>query len=664
MAALCPITSQIEPQNQSANLHFLPACGDPNHPTLNFLAPLAAPRVAMGTKPQPLNVRSNCVKVPFRRMACTVKMSRGSAVREFSVRGNTRQADDDWRCRLKRMKFATCVVVLIGVGGVSAAAFWPPSQSFEPSPAEKRAADAIGAEALRSHTRFLADDLLEGRGPGTRGDRLAQAYIAAQFESLGLKPAAPGGGWFQSVPLLGVTTHVPPTIAFRKGEQSLELKYRDDFIGNTGVPEAKVSVRDAEVVFVGYGIVAPEFQWDDYKGADLKGKILLMMNNDPADDPEMFAGTTRLYYGRWDYKYEIAAKQGAVGAIIIHTQPSAGYPWQVVQTSWAGEEFELRGKTGPRVKLRSWVTEESARRIAELSGKDLDKLRAAAERHDFKPVPLGVQLSINLTCDVREQQSANVLGVIEGSDLKLRREMVVYSAHHDHLGIEEVGGSDKNGKDRIYNGAVDNASGVATLLAIATAYRHLPAPPARSVLFAAVAAEEQGLLGSEYLAAHPPVPAGYLAANLNIDGVNIWGRTRDLAYVGYGKSSLDRQVDAVATWQGRVVKPDQFPDRGFFYRSDQFNFAKIGVPAVYLDSGTDFIGRPAGWGKEQIEAWERTHYHQPSDEYSDDWDLSGAVEDSQLLFYVGLRVASDPKLPEWKAGDEFEAARKAVLQKR
>jgi Zn-dependent M28 family amino/carboxypeptidase len=490
---------------------------------------------------------------------------------------------------------------------------------------------------------------------------LAQKYIATQYESLGLKPAAPDGGWFQSVPLLGVTTHLPDTITFRSADRTIDLKYRDDFIGNSGVPQQKVSIRDAEVVFVGYGIVAPEFQWDDYKGADLKGKVLLMMNNDPGTDPDLFAGATRLYYGRWDYKYEMAAKLGAAAAIIIHTTPSAGYPWQVVQTSWSGEEFELRAKSGPRLRLRSWVTEDSARELVGLGTADLDKLRAAAEGRDFKPVPLRVRLSLDFTCDVREQDSANVLGVLEGSDPKRAREMVVYSAHHDHLGIAP---DDASGKDRIYNGAVDNASGVATLLAIAQAYRHLPTPPARSVLFAAVAAEEQGLLGSEYLAAHLPVPPGQIAANVNIDGINIWGRTRDVTYVGYGKSSLDRLVDAVAHWQGRVVKPDQFPDRGFFYRSDQFNFAKIGVPAVYLDSGTDFVGRPAGWGKEQIEKWEATQYHQPSDEYDESWDLSGAVEDTQLLFYVGLRAAQEPKLPEWTPGDEFEAARKAALQKR
>ncbi len=538
----------------------------------------------------------------------------------------------------------------------------PIVRGIEPDESAERAAAAIDDSTLRAHTRFLADDLLEGRGPGSRGDLLAQRYIAAQFESLGLKPAAPEGGWFQSVPLVGVTTHVPETVAFRRGDKQVDLKFRDDLIATSGLPQRQVSVKDAEIVFVGYGIAAPEFKWDDYKNADVRGKILLVMNNDPADDPELFAGKTRLYYGRWDYKYEQAARVGAAGAIIIHTPPSAGYPWQVVQSSWTGEEFELKGKAGPRVRVRSWVTEEAARRIAGLAGHDLDKLRAAAEKRDFTPVPLGVRLSLELACDVREQRSANVLGVLEGSDRTLRREMVVYTAHHDHLGVADDAAAP--GTDRIYNGAVDNASGVAALLAIAAAYTRLPSPPARSILFAAVAAEEQGLLGSEHLAAHPPVAPGFLAANINIDGINILGRTRDVNVIGLGKSSLDQIVESVATSQGRVVTPDHFPDRGFFYRSDQFNFGKIGVPAVYLHCGIDVIGKPPGWGQEQIEKWEKTHYHQPSDEYSDDWDLSGAVEDTRLVFHVGLRVARDPKLPAWRPGDEFEAARKAALKSR
>lgn len=531
---------------------------------------------------------------------------------------------------------------------------------FAPTAAEKAAAANISERTLRSHIRFLADDLLEGRGPGTRGDQLAQRYIATEFESLGLAPVAPTGGWYQPVPLVGIDSRVPAQITLSKGSESVSLAFRRDFIAVSGVQKPTAAV-DAEIVFVGYGIVAPEYQWDDYKDVDVRGKVLLMMNNDPAGDASLFAGKTRLYYGRWDYKYQIAAKKGAVGAIIIHTVPSAGYPWQVVETSWTGEQFELEADAEPRVAVKSWVTDESARKIAGLAQQDLDKLRAAAESRAFKPVPLGVRCRLDFTNTIRKQMSANVLGLLEGTDPQLKREWVVFSAHHDHLGLAE---SDRPGADRIYNGAVDNASGVAALLALAKAFAALPEPPRRSILFAAVAAEEQGLLGSKYLAAHPPVPPGYLAANLNIDGINILGRTRDLTVVGHGKSDLDQVVAAVATWQGRVTQPDQFPDRGFYYRSDQFSLAHIGVPAVYLDGGVDVIGRPPGWGKEQIEKWEATNYHQPSDEYSDDWNLSGAVEDIQLLFFAGARIAENVNLPKWTPGDEFESARKQALRSR
>ncbi|PYQ25179.1 MAG: peptidase M28, partial [Acidobacteria bacterium] len=396
----------------------------------------------------------------------------------------------------------------------------------------------------------------------------------------------------------------------------------------------------------------------DYKGADLKGKVLLMMNNDPEDDPGLFAGKTRLYYGRWDYKYEMAARLGAAGAIVIHTTPSAGYPWQVVQTSWSGEQFELPHEGGPEVPVKAWVTEQAARKIAGLAGQDLDALRAAAQKRDFHPVDLGVGADIRLKNEVQKKQTANVIGRLPGRDPALSREAVVYTAHHDHLGIKEGA---KAGQDNIYNGALDNASGVAAMLAIAQAMKALPQAPRRSVIFAAVAAEEQGLLGSQYLAAHPPVPAGRIAADINIDGINIWGRTRDITMIGLGKSSLDDWVVKLAAMQGRVVVPDQFPDKGFFYRSDQFSLAKVGVPAAYFDAGTDVIGRPRGWGREQQERFEANDYHQPSDELRPDWNLAGAVEDTQLFFYLGLKVANAPRMPHWKPGDEFEAAREKAV---
>jgi Zn-dependent M28 family amino/carboxypeptidase len=518
---------------------------------------------------------------------------------------------------------------------------------------------AINEQALRGHIRFLASDLLEGRGPGSRGDELAQQYVAAQFESLGLKPAAPGGGWFQKVPLVGVTAHIPAAVTFRHDRQSLELKRHADYEFASGNAKPEVSIEDAEIVFVGYGIEAPEFQWDDFKGADLRGKILLMMNNDPESDPSLFAGKRRLYYGRWDYKYASAARQGAVGAILIHTTPSAGYPFQVVQNSYSSERFELEEATGPRLPMKGWLTEDASRRVAALAGQDLDKLRAAAERRDFKPVSLGVRLSVAFSCDVRKKQTANVLGLLPGSDPTLARQTVVFMAHHDHLGLAAE--RDAAG-DNIYNGAVDNASGTAALLTIARACASLSKRPSRSILFAAVGAEEQGLAGSQYFAEHPPIAAGNLAAVMNIDGLNILGPTRDVNLISHGKSDLDGLVEKVAQSQNRIVTPDQFPDRGSYYRSDQFSLARIGVPGVYLHSGVNVIGKPDGWGRQKIEEWTQNRYHRPDDEYDESWDLRGAVEDVRLVYYVGLQVAERPEMPRWNSGDEFEAARKAAIK--
>jgi Zn-dependent M28 family amino/carboxypeptidase len=531
----------------------------------------------------------------------------------------------------------------------------PPAAVF--TPAEKAAAASITAARLRAHIRYLADDLLEGRGPGSRGDKLAQAYIATQMEAMGLEPAGENGTWFQPFDIVGVDTKNPATTLFRKGSDSVQLKYHDEFIASSGLQAPAARLDDAELVFVGYGIVAPEHGWDDFKGVDMKGKVLVVMNNDPEDDPALFAGKTRLYYGRWTYKYEQAARTGAAGAIIVHTTPSAGYGWNVIQTSWSGEQFGVP-QEGPQLQVKAWVTEDSARKLATLGGQDLDKLRAAAQKKDFKPVPLGVSWSIALENEVSRTKTANVLGRLPGSDPVLSKEAVVYSAHHDHLGVKKDA---KPGEDAIYNGAKDNASGVAALLTLAEAMRNLNPRPKRSIVFAAVAAEEQGLLGATYFAAHPTMPPGRMAANINIDGINIFGRTKDIAMIGLGKSSLDVWIKQIVAAQGRTVVGDLFPDRGFFYRSDQFALARIGVPAAYFDDGVEVIGKPAGWGKAQQEKFEATDYHQPSDELRDTWELSGAVEDVQLDFYLGAKVANDPKLPTWNAGDEFEGARKKAL---
>jgi Zn-dependent M28 family amino/carboxypeptidase len=523
---------------------------------------------------------------------------------------------------------------------------------------ERAAAAMVQGHRMRADIRFLSSDLLEGRGPATRGDRLAQAYVAARFEAIGLEPGAPDGSWTQPFDLVAIDTRCPPVLRVTRGAEVVDLDFYEDYIATSGVQSEVARVEDAEIVFAGYGIVAPEYQWDDFENMDLRGKVLMIMNNDPEADPELFEGKRRLYYGRWDYKYAMAAGRGAAGAIIIHTTPSAGYGWSVVQNSWTGEQFALPADGNAALQVEAWVTEDAARRIVRLAGHRLDALVAAAQRRDFSPVPLGLTTSVLLENVVERRQSANIIGRLPGSDPLVSREAVLYTAHHDHLGTRP---DPEGGPAAIYSGALDNASGVATMLAIAEAFAALPRPPGRSLLFASVGAEEQGLLGSEHLARNPPVPAGRLAANINIDGINIWGRTRDVAVVGLGKSSLDDWIRAIAEDQGRTVRAEAFPDKGSYYRSDHFSLAKVGVPGTYLDTGTEVAGKPEGWVRGQQEKWERAHYHQPSDDLTDEWDLSGAIEDAQLLFFLGAKVAGAPTLPEWRPGDEFEPARKKAL---
>jgi Zn-dependent M28 family amino/carboxypeptidase len=543
------------------------------------------------------------------------------------------------------------VLVIVAVGAAPAGAF-----DLKLPPDAQDAARVIDRGTLEGTVRFLADDLLEGRAPTHRGDVLARLYVASVMELIGLKPAAPGGSWEQRFEIVGITTAPPDTWAFRAGATELSLRFWNDFIAATGVQAPEVAISDAELVFVGYGIQAPEYNWDDFKGADLRGKVLLVMNNDPDWDPNLFAGKRRLYYGRWSYKYESAARAGAVGAIIIHTTPSAGYGWKVVQNSWTGEQFELPDAGEQRVKVRAWTTEEATKRLVAFAGFDLDSLVAQAHSRDFKPVPLGIRTSLKLANRLVRGETGNVLGEIPGSDPALKDQVVVFSAHHDHLGI---GKPDAKG-DTIYNGAVDNATGVAQVLAIAKAFVALPQRPRRTILFAIVSCEESGLLGSAYFAAHPTVPVERIAADVNFDAGNIFGKTRDVALVGKGKSTLDQVAEAVAAAQGRVVTDEPFPDRGAYYRSDQFSFAKVGVPGLYFKGGLDFVGREPGWGKKVTEEWGNAHYHQPSDEYSPSWNFDGMIEDAQLGFLAGLAVAQADAMPTWLPGDEFAKVRTVV----
>jgi len=522
-------------------------------------------------------------------------------------------------------------------------------------------ADRINEDRLHGNLRFLADDLLEGRGPGSKGDSIAQLYLESQFKRMGLQPIASMNSYRQKFPMLGLTSNSAKTwsIGPAGGAAKVNFEFFKDYIAVAGRPKAKIELRDSEIVFVGYGIQAPEYQWDDFKGTDLKGKVLLMMNNDPESDPVLFAGARRLYYGRWDYKYESAARQGAAGAIIIHTTPSAGYPFTVIETSWTGEQFELQDNTAPRMDMKAWMTNDATAKLVSSAGFDLEVLRKKAESKDFQPVPLGVSLNTTIDCEIREKSTANVLAVLPGSDANLSKEYVVFMAHHDHIGMAED--RDVRG-DSIYNGAIDNASGTAAILAIAEAITEGGVRPKRSLLFAAVGAEEQGLLGSKYFAEHPPIPNGKQSAVVNIDGLNFLGPTKDVNVIGFGKSSLDGLVGAIAKYQGRVVVPDREPSKGYYYRSDQFSLAKVGVPGVYLHSGHVVIGKPDGWGKEQLDAWTEKHYHQRSDEYDPNWDLSGAVVDVRLLFHVGWLAANSDRMQSWMPGDEFEAARKKAIE--
>jgi Zn-dependent M28 family amino/carboxypeptidase len=511
----------------------------------------------------------------------------------------------------------------------------------------------INASTIKERIAVLANDSLEGRGPGTRGEERTIAYLISQYKQLGLEPAGDHGTYVQNVPLVGVRIDASVTMDIARGKQSIRLKFPDEFVATTGVYEPVVSVKNAAMVFVGYGIVAPEFGWDDYKGVDVAGKILLMMNDDPnTGDSAFFAGKGRTYYGRWTYKYEIAALKGALGAIIIHTDESAGYPYQVIRTSRSRENFDLDTPGEHRdIKLKGWTTEEATRRYLTLAGFSLDQLMASAQSKEFKPVPLGLTVSTTMKYAIWRIETHNVIGILRGSDSKLGEEYIAFSAHHDHLGI----GASVNG-DSIYNGARDNASGVSMILAIAEEFGVMKEKPKRSLLFAAVAAEEKNLLGSQYFAEHSTVPLASLAANINIDGINIWGKTKDVICLGAERSTLQKDVEATAKVMDLVARPDAFPELGSFYRSDHFSFAKMGIPSLSLRSGAEYIGKPATYGKEVNDEFDKKHYHQPSDELRDDWNYEGAIQQGEFAARLAQRLANAASMPVWNKGDEFEAA--------
>jgi Zn-dependent M28 family amino/carboxypeptidase len=516
----------------------------------------------------------------------------------------------------------------------------------------------ISEATLRAHIKFLADDLLEGRGTGARGGELAAKYIAAQLEALGLKGAGPGASFFQPVSLVGVKANPDTKMLVSKGGTKQILTFADDFVAFTGAQTERVDV-DADMVFVGYGINAPEQRWNDYKGQpdDYRGKILVMLVNDPPatnDEPTLFGGKALTYYGRWTYKYEEAARRGAVGAILVHTDESAGYPWSVVRTSNGSWRFDIartQNESTPFLQFRSWITNDAAKKVINLAGQDLDTLRTRAASRDFQPIPLGIKAKLELRSEVKRVAAPNVAGILVGSDPKLRDEYVVYSAHWDHLGI----GTPNRVNDSIYNGALDNATGVASVIAIAEAFANLPPAqrPRRSSLFLFPTAEEQGLLGAEWYSKHPLVPLDKTAANVNLDSMNVLGPTNDFIPLGAERSSLKAVVEAVAREKRLKVSPDTRPEQGSFFRSDHFPFAKVGVPSISLKEGNDYVGRPKGWGEEQFRAYNTAHYHQPSDEYRDTWDFRGMIQEAEIAMAIGRKIADADAKPKFNPGDEF-----------
>ncbi len=527
--------------------------------------------------------------------------------------------------------------------------------------APAKAAAAITEAGLLGHIKVLASDEFEGRSPGTPGEAKSVAYIEQQFKQLGLKPGNPDGTYRQAVPLLGMTP--TPAFSYQIGERKIALRAGDDYVAHSSGAQTSVNIANSEIVFVGYGVQAPEYGWDDYKGVDVRGKTILMLINDPAIpdpqdpsrlDPSMFKGAAMTYYGRWTYKYEIAAKLGAAAAIIIHETKPAAYPWDVVRNGGLHEQFSLL-RDGPdpdAPPVPGWIQLDRAKDMMAAAGYDFDTLKKAALTRDFRPVSLKGTASFQIENTARTVQSNNVVGLIEGSDPKLKHEYVIYSAHWDHLGIDEKlpGGRSK----QIYHGALDNASGTAALMQIAKAYKALPKAPKRSILFLATTAEERGLLGAKYYASHPLHPLRATVADLNIDGVNAWGKTEQIENVTSGHSSIDELLVKAAKGQGRMVQPDSRPELGSFYRADQLEFAREGVPVLYTKARSKFIGKPENYAHEMVDHYVAHDYHQVSDDVRSDWDFSGAVQDMQLLFQVGYDIAQGTT-PQWKAGSEFKA---------
>lgn len=520
------------------------------------------------------------------------------------------------------------------------------------------------------HINRLGSDEFEGRAPGTNGEETTVNYLERILKKAELAPGNTDGTYIQKVPLVGITTKQDTELKIKTAGKDFNLKFGEDFVARTVRVVDKTSF-DADMVFVGYGVEAPEYGWDDYKGLDVRGKVLVMLVNDPPIpdprdpaklNPKMFGGRAMTYYGRWTYKFEIAAQKGAAGIFIVHETAPAAYPWAVPRGSFSVENFDLVSKDNnmSRVNIEGWITNERARELFGTVGMNFDAMKKAANRRDFKPVDLKARARLTIESQIRRIDSKNVVAKLEGSDPRLKDEYVVYTAHWDHFGISLP---DAKG-DKIYNGALDNASGCAVVLEIARAFKALPKPPARSMLFLFVTAEEKGLIGSKYYAENPIYPLARTVANINIDVVNPYGRSKDIIVIGLGNSTLDDVLREAAATQNRVLRPDAEPEKGFYYRSDHFNFAKQGVPALDPHPGIEIIGKPADYGTKKREEYTANDYHKPSDEVKPDWDLSGAIEDAQVMFMVGFKVANTAKYPEWSPGTEFKAKRDAMLKEK
>ena len=542
------------------------------------------------------------------------------------------------------------VLTIAAVLALTAACTQPPPPPPPPTPAEGE----ITVESLTNHIKMLASDEFAGRAPATPGGVKATEYLAKQLTALGIEPGAPDGTYFQQVPIVESVTER----SFVLSVPGNTYRYYTDIIAVSGTEKPRVQVQ-GDVVFVGYGINAPELKWNDYDGLNVRNKWVLIMVNDPpapADEPALFGGPALTYYGRWTYKYEEAARQGAAGALLIHTDESATYPWQVVQSSWSGTQYSLPPQPGaPALGIKGWITEASARDLARRGGRDLDTMRAAASQRGFKAITLTTRAAATLSQRSSRKTAPNVIGVLKGIN---PAEAVIYSAHWDHFGTREPLPTDAPGVDRIYNGAYDNASGCAGLLEIAKAFTKSPRKPARSIYFAFVTAEESGLLGSGFFAANPPMPMDKVAANINVDGVNYLGPTKDMIQLGSDRSTLGPMVEGILKERGRALGADTHPERGYFFRSDHFPFAKAGVPALSLGEPKQFTGPNAAALLKKQEEYNGKDYHQPSDQYDPSWNFSGGVDDLRVLAQLGWRIAAQPAMPKYNDGDQFAQVRK------